>query len=142
MKQNNSGFTLVELLAVITILAILIGIASGSVISVLNRSKKNMAREMRSNLSEAALTHVMDHAYLEKCSVEFSKEIYEDKNITNLNNNTSCFRRLTVSDLVSAGVFENNRNACDDEDIVIVYRYNDGVNSEYKTYISEETCTN
>lgn len=142
MKQNNRGFTLVELLAVITVLAIIIGIATGSVVSVLNRSRKNMSREVRSNLSEAALTYAMDHAYLEKCSVEFSKEIYEDKNITNLNNNTACFQRLTVEELVNAGVFENNRNSCNPEDIVIVYRYNDGVNSDYKTYISEEACTN
>lgn len=142
MKQKNSGFTLVELLAVIVILATVITIASGSIFAIMNNSKKSMAREVRSNLEATALTYVLDHIYLEKCSVAFSKEIYEEKNITNLNTNMACFKRVRVEELTSEGLFEDNRGFCDKDDVVIVYRYNDGVNSEYKTFVSEETCNN
>ena len=96
MKKKNSGFTLVELLAVIVILATIITIASSSVIAIMNKARKNMAHEVRNNLAETALTYVVENSYLEKCSVEFSKEIYENNNITNLNNNTSCYKRVTV----------------------------------------------
>lgn len=142
MKKKNSGFTLVELLAVIVILATIITIASSSVIAIMNKARKNMAREVRNNLAETALTYATENSYLEKCSVEFSKEVYENNNIANLNNNTSCFKRVTVVELKNEGLFEDARGFCNNDDIVIVYRYNDGVNSEYKTYVSENACNN
>lgn len=142
MKKKNSGFTLTELLAVIVILAIIISLATGSVIAIMNKAKKNMAREVRGNLEETALSYALENKRLEKCSIDFSKEIYEDKNITNLNLNTNCFVRVTVEELVTEGLFEDARGFCKKEDVIIVYRYDDGINSEYKTYTSEETCTN
>ena len=142
MKRKNGGFTLVELLGVLVIISFLITISTGSVLVILNRSRQKMASEIRNHLGEAALTYVVDHATLAKCSQEFSKEIYEDKNVTNLNLNSTCFRRVTVGELVNSGVFEDNRGVCSNEDIVIVYRYFDGINSEYKTFISEDTCQN
>jgi len=41
MKMNKSGFTLVELLAVIALVAILSGLAVANVVSSINNSKKN-----------------------------------------------------------------------------------------------------
>ena len=38
--MNNKGFTLVELLGTIVILAIIVGISSYSIITVLNNTKK------------------------------------------------------------------------------------------------------
>lgn len=140
MKKKNSGFTLVELLAVIVILSIIITIASSGVIAIMNKSRKNMAREVRSNLEEVATSYALEKYHLEKCSVEFSKEIYVDKNINHLNENDNCFKRVTVEEVMNEGLFEDSRGFCEKSDIVIVYRYNDGVNSEYKTYISENAC--
>lgn len=144
MKKKNSGFTLVELLAVIVILSVIITLASSGVIAVMNKSRKNMAREVRSNLEEVALSYALENYHLEKCSLSFSNEIYVDKNISNLNdsNNANCFKRVTVEEVKKAELFEDNRGFCNLDDIVIVYRYNDGVNSEYKTYISENACNN
>lgn len=142
MKKKNSGFTLVELLAVIVILAIIITIASSGVIAVMNKSRKNMAREVRSNLEEVAISYALENYHLETCSEKFSKEIYVDKNINHLNENTNCFKRVTVEEVINAGLFEDSRGFCEKSDIVIVYRYNDGVNSEYKAYISENACNN
>ena len=142
MKKKNSGFTLTELLAVIVILAVIITIASGGVIAIMNKARKNMAREVRGNLEETALSYAVENKRLEKCSIEFSKEVYEDKNIANLNLNTNCFVRVKVEELVTEGLFEDARGFCKKDDVVIVYRYDDGINSEYKTYVSEDTCTN
>ena len=41
MKKNKKGFTLVELLAVIALLALLMGIAVPNIISTINNSKRN-----------------------------------------------------------------------------------------------------
>ena len=41
MKKNKKGFTLVELLAVIALLALLMGIAVSNIISTINNSKRN-----------------------------------------------------------------------------------------------------
>lgn len=140
MKTKNSGFTLVELLAVIIILAIVITVASSAVFSIMNKSKANMAREVRYNLAESAIPYVLENSHLSVCSPKFSEEMYINKNTTNLDANTSCTKKVTVGELLDAGIFEDKRGFCSREDIVIVYRYNDGKNSEYKAYVSENIC--
>lgn len=142
MKKKNSGFTLVELLAVIVLLAIVITIASSSVIGILNKSKKNMSEEVRNNLKEAALAYALETIRLEPCGVTFSKEIFEEQNINNLNSNTNCFKRITVDEVKKSGLFEDERGFCNQDDVIIVYRYSDGVNTEYKAYTSNDICKN
>lgn len=142
MKKKNSGFTLVELLAVIVILAVVITLAGGSVLAIMNKSKKNMALDVRNSFSETALTYVMENSHLQICSKEFSKEIFEDRNLTNLNNNSACFKRVTIEELKKEDLFEDSRGFCSLEDTIIVYRYSDGVNSEYKTFVSDDICNN
>lgn len=140
--KRNSGFTLVELLGVMVVLAVVITVASGTVFSIMNKSRKKMASEVRSNLGEVAITYVLENSHLNTCSVSFSKEVYENKNISNLSANASCTKKITVKTLIDEGLFEDGRGACNKNDEVIVYRYNDGVNSEYKAFVSETICNN
>lgn len=142
MKKKTSGFTLVELLAVIVILAVVIMIASSSVIGIVNRSKRQMAKEVRGNLQESALTYALNNIHLEKCSTIFSEEVYAHNDLSNLNKNTACTKKISIQELVNEGLFEDSRGACNKEDEVIIYRYNDGFNSEYKAYVSENLCNN
>lgn len=56
MKKNKNGFTLVELLAVIVILAVIILIASGNVLSQMDRGRKNaLAAEGNTLIKESAI---------------------------------------------------------------------------------------
>lgn len=150
MKKKNSGFTLVELLAVIVILSIIITIASSGVIAIMNKSRKNMAKEVQANLEETALTYALEHNHLETCSLSLSEEIYEDKNINNLESlelNKNCFVRVRVDKLISEGLFEDSRGFCKKDGVVIVYRYSyrneyHEILSEYKTFTSEDICNN
>lgn len=54
MKKNDRGFTLVELMAVIVVLAIIALIASPMVMNTINNSKKKLSSEQIKTLEEAA----------------------------------------------------------------------------------------
>lgn len=137
--NKKKGFTLVELLAVIVILAIIITVASSSISKVIQKSKEDTAKEMQAAIKEAALTKVMGSIYLEKCSKTFSEEMLNN-NINNLNLDTNCTKVLTVEDLINEKLFEDSRGNCKKNEKVIVYHYNDGTNSEYKAYVSDQAC--
>ena len=143
MKNKKKGFTLVELLAVIVVLAIIVMTSSVGIVSVINNSKKTTSSEMRNNLKEAALSYSFSNMYLEKCSLSFSKEM-EENNPIHLDDaeNISCIKKVTVETLKNKGFFEDNREYCKNSDEVVIYRYMDDLgNSEYKAYVSDTVCT-
>ncbi len=143
--NQKKGFTLVELLAVIVILAIIISIASSSVYRLVNRAKEDTASEMRNSLKEAALNYVMGNIHLEKCPPVNSDKNYTEAEIEALP--TSCKKVLTAQTLIESSDFEDPRGFCYRKDAdnaqVIVYRFNgtDG-NSEYKAFVNEKYCKN
>ena len=59
--KNNKGFTLVELLAVIVVLALIIGIAVPNAISLSNKSKKRMYISKIDMIIKAAELYGEDH---------------------------------------------------------------------------------
>ena len=143
MIEKKAGFTLVELLAVIVILATITLIAGNNAIEMTKKAKADAQGEMRNNLKEAALQYIMGNIYLEKCSETFSKEIDVNKDLSNVNAtvNQKCVRTLKVSTLKDSGFFEDKRGYCDDNDEVIVYRYSVGTTQEYRAFIKDTACT-
>lgn len=146
MKRKN-GFTLVELLAVIVVLATIISLATGSIISILNKSREKLAEEVRHNFAEVAVSYVTENIVLEKCSVRFSEKLANnelDAAMLNSEENKSCYTKVTVQMVKNEkGMFEDARGFCSDTDTIIVYRYNDDLgNSEYKSFISDTICRN
>lgn len=142
MIHKNNGFTLIELMAVIAILAIVITIAASSIGAIMNNARKKTAEEMQANLKEVAITYAIEEFYLQKCSVSFSNAVYKDGNISVLASNANCAKKITVNELKNAGLFEDERSYCKSDDFVVVYRYYDGTNSEYKAYVSDSVCAN
>lgn len=143
--SKKKGFTIVELLAVIVIIAVVAMVGGSSVLNILNRTQKETAKEMRENLKEVALSYAFENVHIAKCSKEFSKEMFVDNNVANLNKpeNANCITRITVKTLKDEGLFQDNRGHCKEEDNVVIYRYQDEYgNSEYKAYASDTTCTN
>lgn len=63
-KMNKKGFTLVELLAVITILGILMGITVGAVSIYLKRSKDQAYENIQLSSYDAARNYMMEESIL------------------------------------------------------------------------------
>ena len=59
--KNRKGFTMVELLAVITIMGILMGIGVVSVQKAINKSRENFYKSQRSTLTNAASSYLADN---------------------------------------------------------------------------------
>lgn len=142
MIRKKRGFTLIELMAVIAIIAIVITIATSSVGAIVNNAKKKTAEEMQANLKEVAITYALEKYYLQKCSVSFSTSVYNNKDISALASNANCAKKITVATLENEGLFEDEQGYCKNSDYVVVYRYYDGTNSEYKAYVGNSVCTN
>ena len=145
--NQKKGFTLVELLAVITVLAIIITVAGSSVYKLVNKSKEQTGEEMRNSLKEAALNYVMGNIHLDKCPPVDANKEYTESEINNLP--SSCKTTIKASVLVESNEFEDPRGFCyskngnGEDAVVIVYRFNDkNGNSEYKAFVNEKYCMN
>ena len=59
-KTNNKGFSLVELIIVVAIMAVLVGVLAPQYIKYLDKSKAGTDRQMLDNLRQAITTTILD----------------------------------------------------------------------------------
>lgn len=116
--MNKKGFTLAELLGVIVVLAIIISISGISVVSIINKSRAKVSKEMEDNLKEAAITYVID-----KKRKDFPIEI-------------------TVQELIDEYYFEDDKNHCEKKAVVTVESVTSGSVKDYKASVEKNICTN
>lgn len=107
MKNNNKGFTLIEILAAITILAIISTIATVAVFRYLDRTRKSSYETMEKSICDAANNYVINEE-LESDVVEAgdngvtydAKELMSSKYLENLmdpkNNKKVCSANVNV----------------------------------------------
>lgn len=62
LKKDNNGFSLVELIIVIAIMAILVGIVGTQVIPYINKSKLSKDQQVLNSISTAAVTAYSENA--------------------------------------------------------------------------------
>ena len=94
-RKNNSGFTLVELLATIAILSIVSVIVIYTATNVIGSAKNNSYKVTINNIQKDANTYVLEN----------------DKNINWLNFNdgtNSSYQCIKVQNLIDMGYFDNN----------------------------------
>lgn len=134
--EKNKGFTLVEILAVIVILAVLMTTAGASVFHIIGESQEQLLEEQLKNLGDTAVTYVESKKYyLEKCEASFNPEIITTQK------EKACSKEILVSKLIEEGFFENKNDLCDPNKKIIVYKKNEGNYIELKSYIPENTCS-
>ena len=142
MKINNKGFTLVELLAVIVILALLITVAVPNVIKYFSSGNETLTKGAMEDLGDAALT-ASTEKFIKKCSD--GKE-YKDMTQEEI---SSCSITYTVQELIDQGYFRDDSKYCKRDAKVYVYRYTkasasgtketDGID-EKKYYVEDGAC--
>lgn len=118
--KNNKGFTLVELLAVIVILAILITIASTSTIGISNKIKKDMYCKKIDAIETAA------KLYGESRKDSFSTEpgyTYGNSDSTETLQNLPS-ETIRVKDLIESGDLKKDNNS---EPFIVDPRNNEGM---------------
>ena len=130
--KNKKGFTLVELLCVIVILALISVMATTGIITLSNKSKENMYCAKLEMISSIASDYAVKYEY-------------------ELNNSTELFNgykslKIKVNDLINSGKLETDKddkiiNPIDDSSLndkeIILYLKNNQIN----TYIdSNNIC--
>ena len=114
-RLNNKGFTLVELLAVVVILAVVMGIAATAVLSSMNNSRKGSLQNSAKSVAQAFQTK-----YSESMVTGTSSSIYND--VMGLINDTS-----------GDGICQSTETTCE----VLGYEFNTATTTTPKFYYLE-----
>ena len=138
--MNRKGFTLVELLAVIVILAVLITIATPNIMGLLNGSKKNTTEIVLNNLRDATTGYVKEQVSMKRLTLSSCDFEINDTNTAkaNLNQGKRCVKDYDISFLENNDIFDDNDNAC--SGTIYAYKYNNGSYTDIKVYIPDGTC--
>ena len=130
MKNNNSGFTLVELLGVIVIIGILATVAGLAVFQIIHNQQEKLLEDQIATLKDTAVTYVLsEETYLESCGNALDT------------NNPDCYVNVSINDLIEEGFFENRGDICDTNKSVIVYKRTEGLITELESYVEDGVCS-
>ena len=113
-KMNKKGFTLVELLAVIVILAILMAIAATNIGPVIDNSRRSSMRTTAQMIITGVQTQLQTNLVLEPGTYEFSKAILERGGISAPFGGDYVYREIAATDSkIGAGVIQESTTAKD-----------------------------
>lgn len=148
--MKSKGFTIVELLGAITVLAILMVVATTAVASMMNKQKNSLNSMAEENVDDAAISYFVGKkkVYMPPCktgsggSVTFTQAQVDEFNKNNAsgfdetdvaNNRTNfsgassvadkaCINFVTVKTLIDEGLLEDSSGACKKDSIILVYK--------------------
>ena len=174
--NNKNGFTLVEILAAVAILAVLATAAGLGITSSINKQKQKLAYQAEENIAEAAKSYASNkiNNYLKPCvnsdgsfvtitekkvnamnkalraseGIASNNEdlLYQNMKIYSnyantrdeekafLNNyikvgNQTCFKTVTVGELIEQGYIKDDDHMCNKASIIVIYRRADAKNT-------------
>lgn len=137
--MKNKGFTIVELLAVIVVLAILILVAVPNITGIIQSSSNQANTIMEDNLKEAAILYAQSTKGIgiKDCSVVVNKGNYEDQK-----DQAKCLTGIKVMELIGKGMFSDAKGNCDANAIVYYYNYKKATcKAQYPTCQTEQGKT-
>ena len=123
--MNNKGFTLVELLATIMILALIAGISMISYSGYLNRSKDKTEEIFKKNIYDYIDAFITSNTNNFSDNTLVGSNVYSQK----YNNHTITFQDLIDSNIINAKDLKNNTNnkVCSTNTNITIYRDNNYV---------------
>ena len=123
----KKGFTLVELLAVIVVLSVIILIAGTNILGGLNNGKKQLNELSKKNLEDAAIAYAID-----TYSIPGKPEYITD----------ACAVNHEVTKLSDEGFLEDKKKVCDENATLLIYKYKNGGQSDFRVYLPSNVCGN
>ena len=134
--KNKKGFTLVELLAVVTILGTIATVATFSTLNIIENQRKELLKEQVANLKDAALSYyVKSKRYLSVCADGADPQTL----LTMSESDLKCGMKFTIAELVEKKFFENKNNVCNESKSVLIYKTSQ-TNTEI--YVPSDACGN
>lgn len=123
--MNNKGFTLVELLATIIILALIAGISMISYNGYLNRSKDKTEEIFKKNISDYIDAFITSNTNKFSDNTLVGSNVYSQK----YNNHMITFQDLIDSNIINVKDLKNNTNnkVCSTNTNITIYRDNNYV---------------
>lgn len=144
--MNKKGFTLTELLGVIVVLAVIVSIAGISAVSIMNKSKNKLYREMEDNLKDVAVTYILTEYSLTDRTSNNIKNAKCVKSGNKINCTGKCSETVSVDTLKNEGLFEDNDNYCKGSITVNVIcgkeKADGSIVEDYEAIVKEGTCRN
>ena len=102
MKLNRKGFTLVEVLAVIVILAVIMAIAIPNITSLIEKNKQDNYNTTIESIKNAAQTYLSDYRYEIKLQKEPCQNNY--KNVLKINTTSlTSDSKMPIKELIDRG---------------------------------------
>lgn len=114
MKLNNKGFTLVEVLAVVVLLAVLMSITVPSIGNLLKIGKENNYNDLIDNIKSASVMYMSDNRY--DIGVNGTCTLDNTSSITTLDviiydtSDTDKYSKLYISTLIEKDYISTDKN--------------------------------
>ncbi len=121
--KNNSGFSLVELIIVIAIMAVLVGLLAPQYIKYVERSKIQKVITNTETVANAITVVLTDAAAFETDAYTTLLKLANDSNPLDLSSDEATFLREAVDDDIEGEV---TFHMSDDETIIFTYTMKDG----------------
>ena len=112
MKKNNMGFTLIELIAVIVLLAIVASIGTYSIVNIVKKSREENYNLLIKNINSAAETYYQECKYSRNILIDMfsgDEDAYFD----------FCDYDVSLGELVAYGYLQGNAKDSNDRYIIV-----------------------
>ena len=120
--MKNKGFTLVEVIVVITLLGILVVFAATSIFKFINSSQESANKNSLKDVQDAALTYGLTLFIPDSCAIE---SLLTETN-PNISVKQGCTNQtVTVQDLIDQQYFKDEANVLKRDGIITIYKYKD-----------------
>ena len=110
MIMNKKGFTLVELLATIILLAIVLSLSSIAIIGIINSSKEKNYEQLISNIKDGAEVYYQECKYSKEAIIKMFKDDVS-------NANAFCDYNISLGELVTYGYIKGNSKDYKNENV-------------------------